>query len=320
MPPDPGAAAAALREVVIDSVTRTAAGIRRFTLVAADGSPLPAFEPGDHIEVMTPAGELRPYSLCGDPARTDRYEIAVLRLADGRGGSRAMHDRLAKGRTLRISDPRGLFRLVPGAGFYRLIGGGVGVTPLVAMARHMAREGAEFDFHYCARTRDQLAFLEDLAELLPPNRLHLHVSEGVIGRRFDPARHPLADPENSVVYCCGPASLMDAVERAYRGVCPVHAEPFAPVLPPDATAFEVVLARTGRTIRVKDDESILVALWRAGIQRPLSCEVGICGTCRTAWLAGEPDHRDVMLTEEERGREMLICVSRCRSPQLVLDI
>ncbi|WP_170850311.1 MULTISPECIES: PDR/VanB family oxidoreductase [unclassified Beijerinckia] len=307
-------------EVVVQTVTRPVAGVRRFVLAAADGGLLPAFAPGDHIEVETPCGIVRPYSLCGDPARRDVYEIAVLREGQGRGGSRSMHDALAKGRGLRISEPRGLFPLRPGAAFTRLVAGGIGATPLVAMAHHLARERLAFDFHYCARDRDGLVFLPELQRLVPPEALHVHLSGGDEARRFDPRRHPLTDAARSAVYCCGPDRLMSAVRQAYRDVCPVHTESFKPSMPDDAMAFEVVLARTQRTVPVKADESILVALWRAGIERPLSCETGICGTCRTPWCGGEPEHRDALLTEDERKREMLICVSRCRLKTLVLDI
>ncbi|HEV2570890.1 MAG TPA: PDR/VanB family oxidoreductase [Beijerinckiaceae bacterium] len=307
-----------MREMVVAAVTRPVAGVRRFVLAAADGRPLPAIAPGDHIEVETPCGLLRPYSLCGDPAQRETYEIAVLREVQGRGGSRAMHDALAKGRRLRISEPRSLFPLRSGASFYRLIAGGIGATPLVAMAHHLVREKQRFDFHYCARNRESLVFWPELERLVPHGALHVHLSTGEDARRFVPRADP--PPEGCAVYCCGPLSLMEAVHTAYSGLYPVHSESFKPQVPDDATAFEVVLARSGRTVPVKADESILVALWRAGIERPLSCETGICGTCRTPWCGGEPEHRDSVLSAEERQREMLICVSRCRSKTLVLDI
>lgn len=307
-----------MREVIVQAVTRPVAGIRRFVLAAADGAPLPAFAPGDHIEVETPCGIARPYSLCGDPLRRDTYEIAVLREAQGRGGSRSMHDALAKRRRLKISEPRHQFPFQPGSSFTRLIAGGIGATPLVAMAYELAQKKLAFDFHYCARTRDSLVFLPELERLAPPGALHVHLSSGLDAKRFDPHLYSLM--AGSTVYCCGPASLMQSVREAYADTCPVHMESFKPNLPDDAAAFDVVLARSQRTVPVKADESILVALWRAGIERPLSCETGICGTCRTPWCGGEPEHRDTLLSDDEKAREMLICVSRCRSKTLVLDI
>ena len=305
-------------DVVVQAVTRPVAGVRRFVLARVDGQPLPLAAPGDHVDVETPCGIVRPYSLCGDPARQDVCEIVVLREAQGRGGSRAMHDALAKGRRLRISEPRSLFLLHSGASFIRLIAGGIGATPLVAMAHHLARAKQPFDFHYCARDRESLVLLPELERLVPRGALHVHLSVGEDARRFAPDADP--PPEGCSVYCCGPSSLMEAVRVAYAGLCPVHTESFKPQVPDDAMAFEVVLARSRRTVPVKADESILVALWRSGIERPLSCETGICGTCRTPWCGGEPEHRDNLLSAEEREREMLICVSRCRSKTLVLDI
>lgn len=320
MGPNPRSDSPEAQLVSVAAITRCVHGLKRLDLVSADGTPLAPFEAGDHIEVLTPTGDSRPYSLCGDPARQDVYSLAILREAGGRGGSKAMHDRVAVGSLLEVSRPRHSFPLVEQGRHWRLVAGGIGATPLVAMAHRLNAIGASFEFHYCASRADRLIFLDELRGLVPPDRLHIHVSGGDPGARFRPADWLGQGDEH--VYCCGPEALMSAVSAATADWSPdlVHIESFKPSIPDDATEFEVELGRSGALVRVARTESVLVALWKAGYRRPLSCETGICGTCRTPFLAGEVEHRDAMLTDEERKREMLICVSRCRSARLVLDI
>lgn len=321
MGPNPRSDSPEAQFVSVAAIQRHVGGLRRFDLVSADGSPLAPFDAGDHIDVLTPTGDCRPYSLCGDPARQDVYSLAILREGNGRGGSKAMHDRVAVGSVLEVSRPRHNFPLVEEGRHWRLVAGGIGATPLVAMAHRLAAIGASFEFHYCATKADRLIFLDELGRIVPPGRLHIHVSGGNPDARFRPEDWMGRGGEEHV-YCCGPESLMKAVSAATENWPSqrVHLESFKPALPDDATAFEVELARSGTLVRVTDTESVLVALWKAGYRRPLSCETGICGTCRTPYLAGEVDHRDAMLSEDERKREMLICVSRCRSERLILDI
>ncbi|WP_394839075.1 PDR/VanB family oxidoreductase [Pendulispora rubella] len=304
-------------KLVVRAMTRCALGIKRFELVHPEGAALPAFTAGAHVDVTTPIGLVRPFSLCNDPAERHRYVLAVLRESQGRGGSKAMHDKIAPGHTLSVSEPKNDFPLEEEGEHWTLVAGGIGATPLVAMAYRLHALRRCFDFHYCARSREHLPFRAELEALVAPDRLHIHANERA------PLARLLAKPsKNAFVYCCGPPSLMGAVRSATAdwSADRVRFEAFKVDVPEDATAFEVELARSGQIVPVRETESILVALWRAGITRPLSCEVGICGTCRTPYLEGEPEHKDTLLTPEERQRELLVCISRCRGRKLVLDI
>ena len=310
------------QRIRVKAITRPTIGLKIFELVSADDRPLQPAQAGDHIEITPPEGPTRAYSLCGDPADTSRYFVAVLRDSHGRGGSKAMHDKVAIDSILDASGPRSGFPLEENARRYILIGGGIGITPLVAMAHRLSAIGADFQVHYTAPSMQKLIFREQLAALTETGHLHLYESRGDNAARFDP-QYWLEDvKEDTLVYCCGPEKLMKAVRGATtcwpKGN--VRFESFKATTPENAEAFEVELARSGVVIPVYETESILTALWRAGFPRPLSCETGICGTCRTPYLDGDPDHRDEMLTEDERRREMLICVSRCNSARLVLDI
>lgn len=312
-----------MQHVTVTEIQRPAIGIKRFELRPAGQGGLLPFRAGDHIEIRTPdEGGTRAYSLCNDPADRDRYVVAVLRESFGRGGSKSMHDKVARGTVLEISDPRSAFPLDERGMHWTLIAGGIGATPLVSMAHRLHAMGAPFDFHYIASSERKLIFREELASVTLPGKLHLHVSEGDPRNRFDPAPWLRESRNGGQVYCCGPEGLMRAVSAAmpHWPEGSLHTETFKPAVPEDAISFEVELARSGAVIPVRKTETILVALWKAGYPRPLSCETGICGTCRTPYLAGEPDHRDEMLSESERRHEMLICVSRCRSKRLVLDI
>lgn len=311
-----------MQKLVVRSIDRCAVGVKRFELVHPQGAALPAFTAGAHVDVTTPGGLVRPFSLCNDPAEVDRHVLAVLRESYGRGGSKAMHDKIAPGHLLQVSEPKNHFVLEEEGEHWTLVAGGIGATALVAMAYRLRRLGKSFDFHYCVRNEDRLAFRAELAAIAEPGRLHIHLTEGNAARRA-PLSLLLAEPiANGFVYTCGPAGLMNAVKTA-TAAWPsdrVRFEQFKVEVPQDASAFEVELARSHRVVPVRETESILVALWRAGIKRPLSCEVGICGTCRTPYVAGDPDHKDHLLTPEEREREILICISRCRGRRLVLDI
>jgi len=307
-------------KVRVKSIDRRTHHVRLFELVDPDGGALPPFAAGAHVEIATPAGVARPYSLCSDPADRYRYVVAVLRESAGRGGSKAMHDRVAVGHVLDISEPRNHFALEEHGHHWRLIAGGIGATPLVAMAHRLRALGRSFDFHYCARSSDHLAFCDALAVLVEPDRLHLHVSD--LAGRFEAAHWLGPARDGQHVYCCGPQPLMDAVEAATAdwpdGL--VHLEQFKAEPAPESSDFEIELMRSGAVVPVKRTESILVALWKANHRVPSSCEIGICGTCRVGCLGGEPDHLDTHLSPQEREREILVCVSRSRSPRLQLDL
>lgn len=311
-----------MRKLKVKAIRRRSLAIKEFELVHPEGGSLSPFTAGSHVYVTAPGYIARPFSLCNDPAETHRYVLAVLREPHGRGGSKAMHDKVALGHLLDVSEPANEFPLDEAStGRIVLIAGGIGATPLLAMAYRLNALGRPFDIHYCVSARDRLAFLPDFQALIPASRLHLHISDGRPECRLN-ADRVVEHIGEATIYCCGPPSLNTAVERACANQQGIRfrSEQFKAEVPDDATAFEVELGRSGRVVRVSNHESILVALWRAGYPRPFSCEVGICGACRTRYLAGDPEHKDHLLSAEERRDEVLICISRSRSCRLTLDI
>lgn len=307
-----------------------AAGITSVTLVDPAGGPLPTWRPGAHLALHLPNGLVREYSLCSDPADSAQWTVAVLRARDSRGGSSLIHDQLPIGAEIDVDGPRNAFRLEEShqgsAPKHYLIAGGIGITPIIAMARELHASGADWSLLYTGRNRAQMAFLDEIGAL-PAERVHLHVDDEV-GRFPDLAGILGAQDPRTIVYCCGPAPLMDAVAAAMPVPDNLRLERFkAPekVVDPDARAdqaFEVVVHSTGQRVPVTADESILDALGTAGFDLPASCMEGICGTCETGVISGEIDHRDYLLTDDEKesGHTMCICVSRCRGAELVLDL
>jgi ferredoxin-NADP reductase len=308
--------------LVVEDKVYLATGVVALTLVASDGGQLPEWEPGAHIDLHLPGELVRQYSLCGDPADRKRWQIAVLREPDGRGGSACVHDKVAVGDELGMLGPRNHFALVD-APHYLFIAGGIGITPVLPMLAELARRGVPWQLSYGGRTRASMAFLTELAgygdqvTIWPQDERGLLDLPGLLG---------IAEP-GTAVYCCGPEPLLRAVE----GQCaawpdgPLHVERFSPLAAdPDATddAFEVQLAQSARTVQVPAGMSILAALEDAGLTVLSSCQEGTCGTCETGVLGGVPDHRDSVLTSAEReaGDVMMICVSRAKTPHLVLDL
>jgi ferredoxin-NADP reductase len=291
------------------------------TLRDPAGNSLPGWEPGAHVDLEVRPGLIRQYSLCGDPSEVGRWDIAVLREADG-AASAALHDTVTEGDRLRARGPRNNFPLLP-APAYQFIAGGIGVTPIVPMLAAAEAAGAEWSLLYGGRRRASMAFLPELAgygprvAVRPQDETGLLDLDGVLGR-------PRPD---TLVYCCGPEPLLAAVEQRCRDwpAGSLHCERFT-AGPLEAPArdgpFEVVLARSGRTVCVPPGLSILRAVEEAGVSVLSSCQEGTCGTCETGVLEGEPDHRDSVLTEAERaaGDLMMICVSRSRGSRLVLDL
>jgi vanillate monooxygenase ferredoxin subunit len=307
--------------------TAEAQDIAGFELVAADRAALPAFSAGAHIDVHLPRGLLRQYSLCSDPRETHRYRIAVLREPASRGGSLAMHA-LKEGDTLAISAPRNHFTLAAQATEHLLLAGGIGITPIVSMAEQLAAAGAPFELHYATRSASRTAFLAHLRDAAYAGCAHIHHSDGAAMQRLDLAAVVAQPRPGRHLYVCGPAGFIDAtLAAAHAAGWPsetLHREYFAApaAAPAEQGAFEVQIASTGAVIRVAHDQSVVAALAAAGIERPLSCEQGVCGTCLTGVLDGKPDHRDVYLTDEEhaRGDCFTPCCSRALSPRLVLDL
>jgi len=295
--------------------------ITEFTLAPMAGGTLPPFAPGAHITVRTPSGAMRRYSLMGDGTAPDRYVIAVKREPDSRGGSASMHEAATEGHELLIEPPENDFPLSD-APDYLLIAGGIGITPIFAMAQALDRQGKPFQLIYCTRSPEQTAYLDEIRAQFG-DRLIVHHDDGDPDKVYDFWDH-FAEPTKAQVFCCGPRALMEEIE-AISGHWPetaIHFEDFKPVevVRADDTAFEVELARSGRTVEVPADRSILEALRAAGISTVSSCESGTCGTCRTGLLEGAADHRDMVLTDEEKAGQIMICVSRAASGRLVLDL
>lgn len=313
-------------KVRVRSITELTRSIRSYELVAATrGDELPAFTAGAHLNVVLPSGLRRAYSLHNAPAEAGRYRVAVQRQDAGRGGSRELHLLVQVGSVLTITAPRNLFPLAPtGAGL--LIAGGIGITPLLAMATQLLHEGRPARLVNLARRAEDAAFLEEIAALAAKGlTAQTHFDEGNPALAYDLAGL-LADVRaDTHVYCCGPAGLMAAVAAASAHLPPtqVHFEHFTneDAGPRDADAgFTVTLARSGRTVPVAAGQTILEALLGQGLDIDYSCNEGTCGTCITRVISGEADHRDKVLLPHERATQIVLCCSRARTPDLTLDL
>jgi ferredoxin-NADP reductase len=315
-------------DVLVKSITYEAPDIHSLELVPLHGD-LPAFTAGAHIDVCLEEGLTRQYSLHNKPGERHRYVISILRLPAGRGGSLAMH-KICVGQVLSISPPRNHFEMAEHARHYILVAGGIGITPLLAMAERLDQLELSYALHYCCRERSKAAFAGRLAARELSGKVWIHCDEGNPARGLDVARLFETMPDNTQVYCCGPAGLMAAVRGATSHWPPgtVHFESFvspsAPVLVEAARAadveFEIEIASNGLVIGVPRNQSMLQALRAAGIDINSSCEAGTCGTCKTGYLAGNPDHQDFVLGAEEQKAYLMPCVSRCRSERIVLDL
>ena len=304
--------------------------ICRLELVSAGGAPLPPFSAGAHIDVHLPGGLVRQYSLCNNPAEAGRYVLGVLREPASRGGSVAVHAHLNEGDELLISAPRNLFPLVEGASGHLLLAGGIGLTPLLAMAETLAARGEPFALHVAARHAGRVAFRERLQQgpLAPHTQLHL--DDGPPAQRLDLPALLAAPAAGQHLYVCGPAGFIAAVLDTARAQgwpeAQLHCEHFgaAPAAPGAAAerSFELRLARSQRVVVVSAQQTAAQALNAAGIFVPTSCEQGICGTCLTRVLEGECEHRDQYLEPDEQAAndQFLPCCSRARSAALVLDL
>ena len=315
------------RPVRIASRTVEAVDICSFDLVDPKGGALPPFTAGAHIDVRATNDIVRSYSLCNAPGETHRYQIAVLRDAQSRGGSAAMHA-LEAGQLLEISEPRNHFALADGAACSLLIAGGIGITPLLCMAEQLSRQHAPFALHYSTRSAGRTAFAERLRASAFASSVHFHHDDGAEAQKFDLRATLAAAPSGSHLYVCGPTGFMDAVlAQAREFGWPedrLHREYFAAALVDtrEDGSFEVQIASTGALIRVAAEQSVLAALAGAGFELPSSCEQGVCGTCLTRVLSGTPLHRDLYLTPQEQARndQFTPCCSRASSARLVLDL
>ena len=284
-----------------------AEGVVRLRL---EGRELPRWEPGAHVDLVLPSGLVRQYSLCGDPQDTSSYTVAARLVEDGRGGSREVHEGLRVGDEVEVRGPRNRFPLVSGAPVYVFVAGGIGITPILPMLRALP-EGVEWRLLYCGRSRASMPFLEEV-EAFGADQVTVVEGRPELGSLLG----ELA--EGTVVYCCGPEGLMRAVQERVPGV---RLERFGASGELSlGAAFEVELRRSGRVVEVPADASVLAAVRKELPDTLYSCEQGFCGTCRQRVLEGEVDHRDELLTDQERGDSMLICVSRARGENLVLDM
>jgi vanillate O-demethylase ferredoxin subunit len=307
--------------------TPEAADICSFELVDVQGRSLPAFSAGSHIDVQVD-GFTRQYSLCNDPQEAHRYLIGVLRDPASRGGSKAMHEQVREGDVLTVGTPKNHFALAPDARRSMLLAGGIGVTPILCMAQKLAAAGAEFEMHYCTRSRERTAFHDRIRASSFTSQVQFHFDDGAPQQRLDLAAL-LAAPQDGVhVYVCGPKGFMNAVlstarERGWPEA-QLHYEFFAADVAPSAddASFEVQLASSGRVVVVPKDKTVVEALACAGIEVPTSCGQGVCGTCVTRVLDGVPDHQDLYLSPDEQAAndQFMPCCSRAKSARLVLDL
>ena len=309
--------------LVVSAQHFAADGVSVLELRQSDGTDLPAWQPGAHIDLALPGEMTRQYSLCGDPANPSSWRIAVLLEDEGRGGSRYVHEEITTGSLVTTRGPRNHFSLAP-SHRYVFIAGGIGITPLLPMIAQAEALGAEWALHYVGRSRASMAFLSQLTDLYG-ERVRAYPRNEV--ERPDLSALLAEVTPNTLVYCCGPAALIDGVTAAasHWPSESVHTERFEAQDLGDAvsnTSFEVHLSLSGKTIQVSPTESILDAARDAGLRVLSSCGEGTCGTCETVIVEGTADHRDSILTAAEQAANdtMMICVSRASCPRLVLEL
>lgn len=309
----------------VASTYDAAEGIRSFELTHPEGLELPAFTPGAHVSVLVPNGATRKYSLCNDAAERHRYVITVKREANGEGGSKSLIDETKEGDLLMVSSPDNAFPLVENASRFIFIAGGIGITPIMSMIRTFGEmPTVPWKLFYFTRSPESTAFMGELADSPFANNITIHHDFGDPAKSFD--LWPALETPNSGthIYCCGPRGLMDSV-RDMSGHWPhanVHFESFVEGggVASDDKAFFVTLKKSGKRFEIPVGHSILGVLRDAGCDVPSSCESGTCGTCKTGLLSGEADHRDMVLMPEEMKDNIMICVSRAKVGDLVLDL
>ncbi|ODU07075.1 MAG: ferredoxin [Pseudonocardia sp. SCN 72-86] len=309
-------------DLVLASRVRVAEDVVHLVLKDPSGRHLPRWGAGAHIDLLV-GGQTRQYSLCGDPSDRSGYEIAVLHVHDGRGGSAHIHDELTVGDTVRVRGPRNHFALNPSPA-YRFVAGGIGITPLLPMIARAEAQGADWQLVYGGRSLGSMAFAEELRSLGDRVVLWPQDERGLI----DLAAAVGAPAASTLVYCCGPEPLLAAVEQHCAGwpAGSLHVERFAKRsqdgAPEALTEFEVELRQSELVLQVPEDRSILEVLEDADVDVFSSCLEGVCGSCETPVVEGVPDHRDSVLSAEDRaaGKFMMVCVSRSCSRRLVLDI
>lgn len=314
-----------LYDVVVKNRHVEGGNIAVMEFESATSAILPKVEAGAHIDVHLPNGMVRQYSLCQNPNDEGKFRLGILRDPESRGGSISAFDEIKDGMQIQVSEPKNLFPLLK-AKHSVLIGGGIGITPLITMAYQLAHEGASFELHYCGASPENCAFVDEIknGELAKHTTFHFK-SEGASHRAFFESAIKDIDLE-SHIYTCGPVGFMDwVINLATTHNFPeqqIHKEYFQVETDTSGDSFEVVAERSGKIIMVEAGETILQALAKEGIDIEMSCEQGVCGTCMCDVIEGEPDHRDVYFTDEEKAsnEQILVCCSRSKTPRLVLDI
>jgi vanillate O-demethylase ferredoxin subunit len=295
-------------------------------LAPLPGEAFPPFEAGAHVELHVADGIVRPYSLANDPAERDRYLLGILRESNSRGGSSLVHDTLTEGMEVAIGAPRNLFPLVAHAGHSILLAGGIGVTPLLAMAHRLHSALGSFELHVCCRRQNRVPFDRVLRAGPFASSVQVHLDEGPVEQRLDLRRVLAERRPDSHIYVCGPSGFIDhvtatAAELGWPAHA-VHLERFDAEPELSGGAFRVVLSRSGTELLVPADRTLAEVLIEHGVPLSISCERGICGTCLTPVRDGQPDHRDLYQTDEQKAENthMTPCCSRSLSPRLVLDL
>lgn len=312
-------------DVTIHQIQQHNSDILSFELVHPDGQPLPAFQAGAHIDVHLDDGLIRQYSLANCSSEQQRYIIGVLKDPNSRGGSRFIHEKLSVGQCIRISEPRNLFSLNADLNHAVLCAGGIGITPILAMAKELKKQNKSFQLIYFIKTRSSLAFKEDLKAL--GQSVYLHIDDEV-DTHCDLALQLSSPDLNKHVYVCGPDGFMNFVINTAKQQkwldTNIHKEHFsAPTIDTSHDgSFDIKILKTGQLIHVTAEQTAAKALEAAGVCVPVSCEQGICGTCLVKVVEGEVEHRDLYLTEEEQAKndQFTPCCSRAKSKILVVDI
>lgn len=316
-----------LTQLRIDKIINEAVGIKRFVFVMPQGDSLDRFEAGAHIDVHITDDVMRQYSLCSDPIDEGKYEIAVLCDQKGRGGSKQLHELFRVGEDIMVSVPRNHFPLAEKAERHLLLAGGIGVTPMIAMIHQLERRGDLYEMHYCTRSIETTAFKEFLAPRLKSGFVKLHHDNGDLTAGLNIAALLEKQRSGEHLYFCGPGGFMSATKTASahwdKGT--VHSEYFTAPSDVDEkhannTLFHVRIKDTDDVFEVPADKSIVVVLRENGFPVDTQCEDGYCGTCLSRYVDGEPEHRDVVLDEEDRSEFMLICCSRSKTKEITLDI
>jgi tetrachlorobenzoquinone reductase len=317
------------QRVYLHSVTHLARDVSGFEFRATNGAPLAPFTAGAHVDLILPNGVRRSYSLCNAEGERHRYVVGVKRAERSRGASTFLHDQLRVGAEIDVAPPRNNLPLVEDAPHTVLIAGGIGITPLWSMLQRLVALAASWELHYACRTRKDAAFLDEVQQLASrdPSRVRLTFSQEPGGRGMVIEEIVAAAPVASHFYACGPARMLHAFERATASLprAQVHLERFSgggEAIRVGGSGFEIALARSDKSIQVPVDKSILDVLLDEGVDVAFSCMDGVCGSCKVGVLDGLPDHRDVVLSAEERAanRTMIVCCSRAASERLVLDI